>query len=105
MKKEWTEQDFDLVYKTIRDYIGGKRYTTHTGKSLFISKPEIEDVLGLPYTSSSSYAMLSMDCNVHIHSNDFKSYHFDHVGIDDNGSVVLVLMNSKEHRILITITN
>jgi hypothetical protein len=60
-KKEWTPTDFKTVESAIAKHFKGD-YDTHHGPAHLNGIKSIEKVLGLAYTSSSSYAMYNI-CN------------------------------------------
>ena len=97
-KKEWTPADFDRVEKRLLKYFRGKSFCNHRNGINYFSNnttfEQLENVLGLPYTSSSSHAMMSMDCNINLFFNP--AWHFDRVVIDENNDVLIVLQTSEE---------
>lgn len=97
-KKEWTREDFDKVEKRLLKYFRGKMFLNHNGKMQYFANnmnfEQLEAVLGLPYTSSSSHAMMSMDCNTNLFFNP--AWHFDRVVINEDEQVILVLQTVEE---------
>jgi len=95
-KKEWNREDFTKVDRKIRAYFGGKSFKNHRGETVKmpVNKIGIENVLGLPYTSSSSCAMLSMDCNINLFWDAL--YHFDRVVIRETDNKVCLIVSDRE---------
>ena len=97
-KKEWTREDFDKVEQRLLKYFRGRMFKTHrdtfkafTNNCTF---EQLENILGLPYTSSSSHAMMSIDCNVNLFFNP--AWKFDRVVVTEENNVLLVLQTNEE---------
>ncbi len=97
-KKEWTREDFTKVEKHLVKYFRGKMFENHRKETVKfggnLTFEQLENVLGLPYTSSSSHAMMSMDCNINLFFNP--AWHFNRVVIDKNENVKIILQTSEE---------
>jgi hypothetical protein len=104
-KKEWNREDFTKAQKAITKYFKGKVLINHRNEKVLMPSAfrGIESVIGLPYTSSSSYAMQSMDCNVHLNAPEFPGYHYDHAAISEDDRVVLILQDKNENQEFIQI--
>jgi hypothetical protein len=105
-KNEWNEKDFNAVNSAILNYFSGKVFKNHRGETVIPSGifENLENLLGLPYTSSSSYAMYTLDCNVHLFHPKETGFKYDHVFITESGNVILVLMDSEEKEMTIQLT-
>jgi|SRR5690242_1577733 len=100
-KSEWTKEDFSKVQKEIRKHFAHKSVTLHNGKRVTFGNTfkAIDQVLGLAYTSSSSYAMFGV-CNVQaIHGTSV--YHYSHFAMTETGKVFAVLNDKWEKELLI----
>ena len=96
---DWTDEDFNLVYKSLKKYFGGKYWINQRNERIYIAKSKlsIEKRLGLPYTSTSMCPMLALDCNVNIFDCVDKNYHFSHAVLNNEKHVVLVLQDENEN--------
>ena len=90
-KKEWTEAEHKAVIRTFSIWekshliiIYGKRERT------------TEDTYGLPYTSSSSFAMLS-NTNVQAVLKNDKDFYFDWIGLTTDNKVVVGFADEDEN--------
>jgi hypothetical protein len=96
LSKEWNYAETKGMESIIHDFFRGQKLKNHEGKTLIpYSKKDIDDVFGLPYTSSSSYAMLSADCNNHIYLNEHE--YIDHFALK-NGQPIMVTSNSVDEQ-------
>jgi len=78
--KEWNYVETKGMECIIHEFFKGKKLKNHKGKTITpFTKKDIDDVFGLPYTSSSDYAMLGADCNNWIYINDKE--HISHFAI------------------------
>lgn len=96
-KKEWTEAEYKAVVKCFSRWekshlviVYGKRKRT------------TEDTYGLPYTSSSSFAMLS-NTNVRAKFKNDMNFYFDWLGLTTENEIVAGFTdeNENEKRIVI----
>lgn len=64
MKKEWTEAEFEFVLESVLTWINSRMFETlHHGRLKHITTTErLDEVLGLPYTSSGRAATIGI-CN------------------------------------------
>ena len=105
-KKEWSELDHIRVNSALVNYFNYKSFINHRNEKVTMPGlfTNLETVLGLPYTSSSMYAMLSMDCNVKIFHPYETNFYYDHVFVNTDNMVYLVLMNNFENEMIIPIS-
>ena len=102
-KKEWSKEDFANVQKAITKYFKNKSFVNHRNERVNMPATfnKIEMVIGLPYTSSSSYAMMAMDCNVQLTCIEYEGFHYDHVAINEDGNIYLIVLDRDENKKLI----
>lgn len=97
-KKEWNKQDFTKAEKAIVKHLRGKTMKTHRGNITFgRSYKNIDSILGLAYTSSSSSAMLNV-CNIDLYH---EQYYYTHFCISEKGNVFAVLWDKEENEKLL----
>lgn len=96
-KKEWEENEVKNVINTFSKWERQNLIITH-GKR----EKDVEYTYGLPYTSSSSYAML-WNTNVEAEYKGDKNFKFDHLALTENNKVVVVLSDSEEKEMFIEI--
>lgn len=105
-KLEWDKEDFKNAYKAIERHFKGQIMLNHKGEAIKFPSSynaEDEEILGLAYTSSSSYAGLWV-CGVTIQHNTFENHHYIGFAIDDQNNVVAVLWDNEEKEILLNIS-
>lgn len=97
--KEWTREQHLQVDNAIFKQFAGRKFLNHRNEVVCFphDMEQIENILGLPYTSTSMCPMISLDCNVHIYSNS--KYHYDFAAINEDGEVVFALVDDEENRI------
>lgn len=101
-KKEWTPADFKQVEAAILKRFKNRELKGHNGPIVLTgSYKQIDNTLGLAYTSSSSYAMYGI-CNVQAMYDD--TFHYSHVALSENGHVFAVLNDREETEKLIQLT-
>lgn len=105
-KKEWNEKDFIIVKGALVNYFNYKVFKNHRGEDVAMPGvfESLEMILGLPYTSSSKYAMMGLDCNAIFYHPYEDNFHYDHVFMTEENNVMLVLMDSMEKEIIIQLT-
>lgn len=91
---EWTEEQLKNAEKIFSKWQAFNLKVTH-GKDR-----NVESTYGLPYTSSSSYAMIgNTNCIAKYIKDD--RYNFEHVAITPAGQYVAVLYDAKEEELYI----
>lgn len=81
-KKEWTEAEHNSVIKTFERWEKSHLFITYGRR-----EHTTEDTYGLPYTSSSSFAMLS-NTNVQAVLKRDRDFYFDWLGLTTENEVV-----------------
>jgi hypothetical protein len=96
-EKEWNDSQWNLVHNTIEKFFKGKTLQDHRGQYKRLSNMEsIEDFFGLPYTSSSSFAMIS-NTNTMYHIDIEKQYNISYFALTNNNEVVLIAEDNNEN--------
>ena len=97
MKQEWTDKEVDFVDKTIRNLFIRKTLTDHRGdKHRMINMETIEDFFGLPYTSTSSFAMYGIT-NTRFCLDNEELYGIDCFGLGNDGNVYIWCTDREEN--------
>jgi hypothetical protein len=87
-KKEWSDDELDRVVNVFSKW-EKKNLTITYGKR----ERTTEDTYGLPYTSSSDYAMIS-NTNVKAVLNTGKEFNFDYLALTEDNEVVAMFENN-----------
>lgn len=96
-KKEWSPSELDQIIKIF------KSWAIRNLKVVYGAKGRtIEDTYGLPYTSSSSYAMVS-NTNVQAQMYGVPGWNFEHLALTENGDVVAAFWDKEENEKLMCI--
>lgn len=102
LKKEWTPENFKTVEKAITDYFKRTYVTTEPNVALFSIRSfrDVDNCLGLAYTSSSSFAMYGV-CNTQAYFDYGKHWHFVCFGLAEgnSGFVYALLHDNDENEI------
>jgi hypothetical protein len=99
-KQDWTEQDFRTVKNAIRRHLIGKELDTHKGKFIAHTFEQLDNILGLAYTSSSSYAMYGI-CNVHLKHPFYPEYRYFCFALATDGTPYAELWDKDENELYI----
>lgn len=104
-KNEWLPQDHTKVNKALCKYFGGKVFINHRNENVLMryDLEGLQNILGLPYTSTSSFAMLALDCNVHIKYPQNIDFYYHYVAMNVKGQIFLALCDNEENEILIKV--
>lgn len=99
-KKEWNEQDFELMKRAITRHFGGKKRFTHhnpQGVEFPYNFDIIDNVLGLAYTSSSSFALYGI-CNTQVKYGRYGSdYNYEFFVISEDNIPFAILWDKDEN--------
>lgn len=102
-KKEWNDTEFTKVYKKVYRLFSGKFLTDHRGDKRYMSSNDsIDDFFGLPYTSSSSFAMIS-NTNTQYYIDTDNSFNIEYFALTNNGDVVMAVWDTDENEKLFII--
>ena len=93
---EWDEKQTKVVEKAIKNLFSMKVLTYHRGnKSKMYTFKNIEYFFGLPYTSSSSFAMLG-NTNTRYCLDQEEKYNIDCFGLGKDGNVYIFCTDEDE---------
>ena len=96
-KPEWNDKDEKSVNKAIKNLFSMKTLTDHRGqKRTMYTMEQIEDFFGLPYTSSSSFAMVS-NCNTECFVDDEKQFNIEYFALTQYNKVVMRVQDKEEN--------
>jgi hypothetical protein len=99
-KQEWTEQDFRTVKNAIKRHLLCKELDTHKGKAMAYTFEQLDNILGLAYTSSSAYAMYGI-CNVNLKHPFYPEYRYFCFALSVEGEVFAELWDKDEKELYI----
>lgn len=111
--KEWSDEQFKQVNKTLVTYFRGKSFEQCTGYNSMFKAYEyqfvsfhglksVQDVLGLVFTSTSSYAAYFTTRQVYIDAD--RLYYFHSFALSLDGYVYAVLMDENENELCLRIS-
>ena len=97
MKKEWTDTDEKTVQKAIKRLCLMKTLKDHNGiRHTLYTWEQIEEFFGLPYTSSSCYAMIN-NCNTEYFIDIENQFNIKFFALTENGKVILSAWDRDEN--------
>lgn len=100
MIKEWDDKQQKTVENAIKKLFIMKTLTDHnSNKKTMYTFKAIEYFFGLPYTSSSSFAMLS-NCNTRYCLDTENQYNIDCFGLGNDNKVYIFCTDNKENEII-----
>ena len=104
MKKKWTEKEMRFVLQTIKKWINSRKFVTkHDGLLGHIRTiAELENILGMPYTSSGRAACVGI-CNTELYLDNDRKYTVYSFEMDDYGIIYAVCFDKDENELLIPI--
>lgn len=101
--QEWNDLQERKAIRKFENLFQFKTLTDHNGNKRYIKDLEsLENFFGLPYTSSSNYAMIS-NTNTMYYVDNNKIYNLDHVAMDINEDVYIVASDINEQEIYLKI--
>lgn len=101
---EWSKGQWFKVERNLVRLFNMKILTDHRGnKSKMYGLKSLENFFGLPYTSSSSFALMAADTNTMWYVDNDKKYKFDYVAMDKDEKVYMVAMDSEENEIYLKV--
>ena len=96
-KTEWSEADFKNVNKALRKLFSIKTLQNHRGENKVIRGiQDIESFFGLPYTSSSSYAMIG-NTNTRYCVDVEENYNIELFAITTDNKIILEAWDNEEN--------
>lgn len=88
-KPEWSDEEYKKVNKAIKNLFSMKTLTDHRGhKRTLYTMEQIEDFFGLPYTSSSSFAMVG-NCNTEFFVDKEEKYNIEYFALTQDNKVIM----------------
>ena len=90
-KKEWTETEINAVIRTFSRWEKSHLIITYGRR-----ERTTEDTYGLPYTSSSSFAMIS-NTNVRAELKEDRNFNFDWLALTEDNEVVAGFTDNDEN--------
>jgi len=97
---EWTTNQFQAIKKAISNYFYCKPISTNKGIFTTYSFKQLADILGLAYTSTSSYAGYWI-CNVELKHNTYTDYHYIGFALSTDNKAYAILWDKDENEIII----
>ena len=106
-KKEWTDKEYKIVEKAILKLFKGTLLTQAGSRADVITHyvtnyNELDNILGLAYTSSGMYAVLGI-CNTNVFLDLDQKYKYEMFCISDQGIICAELWDEDENEIYIKI--
>ncbi len=100
--QEWTEAQFKAIEKAIAKHFSGQIVTTNKGRypRTVYTWAAISNLLGLAYTSSSSYAGY-WPCNEDAINNHYQTHKYIGFAISEDQKYYAILWDKEENEILI----
>lgn len=106
--QNWSSADFKNVEKQLTKFLKSRYFETHhsgIGKTPFIGCKtfrQYADVLGLAYTSSSSFACYNI-CNTSLYFDVHHKWKIEFIACDKQGFVYLIMWDNEENEIVFNI--
>lgn len=100
LKQEWNDKDFNKIKSALLRHFTFKNLNTRHGNKVCYTYADLENLLGLPYTSSSSCAGLWVT-NTEIFCKDFPGYKYEGFAISNSGKCCAILWDKNETEIII----
>ncbi len=101
-KKEWTDADFKMIDAAIANHFKKQTISTREGLKKLRSFKQVDECLGLAYTSSSSYALYGI-CNTEVKyfetadSLPANQFTYQFFAISEEGQPFAILWDASEH--------
>lgn len=96
-KQEWDDKEAKEVSKAIKNLFEMKTLTDHRGQERTLyTMDQIEDFFGLPYTSSSSFAMVS-NCNTRFCVDKEEQYNIEYFALTKDNKVIMGAWDKDEN--------
>ena len=101
LKKELTNKEISYLEKVIFDHFkNNARFDRHDCLVMEKTTNQLNDFLGLAYTSTSSFAMLSI-CNTEVYLDCEKLYNYVCFGMTKQGFIVALCYDKDEKELYI----
>lgn len=99
-KKEWQDKDFKAMKQALRRAFVMKPLQTKDGQRTCYTYADLESLLGLPYTSSSSFAGVWVT-NTELYNPSFPGFNYIGFAIAEDGKCYGILWDKEESEILV----
>lgn len=102
---EWNADQFKTVKKAILSYFKSRKFETlhNVNLSNIRTFNDLDNILGMAYTSTSSFAMYSI-CNTEVYFDDNAIYNIICFGLSTDGLVYCLLYDLNESELLFPIS-
>lgn len=101
--QEWNDEQTTTVEQSLLKVFKNNRLIDHNGKSYIInSLDQLEMFFGLPYTSSSQYAMLG-NTNTIFYVDTAKVFKLSYIVLTNNNNVIIVAEDNDENEIYLLV--
>lgn len=100
--QEWTPSQFKAIEKAISRHFSFKQIRTLHGNypAFYMGFKALEEIMGLAYTSSSSYAGYWI-CNTEVYNEKYPGYYYIGFAISTKGKYYAILWDKDENEIII----
>jgi hypothetical protein len=96
-KAEWNDTEYKKINKAVKNLFSMKTLTDHRGnKKTLYTMDQIEDFFGLPYTSSSSFAMIS-NTNTQYYVDTENKFNIEYFALTEDNRVILSAWDEDEN--------
>lgn len=99
-RKEWSNEDFKKINKAILKHFKGRVLRTRHGDSMPTKFSELDEILGLAYTSSSNHALYGI-CNTEAYLDLEQKYSYQFFSITEEGVCVAECWDAEENPLFI----
>lgn len=100
--QEWKPEHFRKMNAAIGNHFRKKEVVTeHNGRIRMRGIRQVEQILGLPFTSGSSCAALWANCNTHAYFDTDKIYYYLGFAIGEDERLYIMLQDIKENQLTI----
>lgn len=99
--QEWQPSDFDKMKRALKKAFLFKNLSTKDGTKICYSYDQLEQLIGLPYTSGSEVAAMWANCNTHLFNGKYPGYYYLGFAIGEDGKCYAMLQDKDENEILL----
>lgn len=101
---QWNDDNFKTIQKAIRNHFWGKEIKTHREHhpARYLNFAGLDQLLGLAYTSSSSYAGYWV-CNTEVYNDKYAGFHYIGFALGEDGNGYGILWDKDENEIIVNL--
>jgi hypothetical protein len=99
-KQDWSDKDFKAMKQALKRSFVMKPLQTKDGQKVCYTYSQLEELLGLPYTSSSSFAGVWVT-NTELHNSLYPSFNYIGFAIAEDGKCYGILWDKEENEIIV----